>query len=560
MPGSETASAAASVRVGGYTLDIGKGSGSFARFEPTEERENARDLRDALKQDENAVPAPVAAVEQFQETADAVTSRIEQADQLLTAAADRRLLDPGNVNSEIDALLDLFGRLDRAGRFEEQLKLMRSLNGLLALTLRWLDLIRSLRSLLRSATAAGHEAGQALAHHELGSLHLCAGRSKDAAKHLSEALRIERKLGDLASQCATRHNLDSAHRDTLARRAWRRSRRQLGYSVLVAAAFVLLGGGGGTGLALAIRGGGGGGGGSTVPTGGKHPPATLAVHEDFEPVARAASAEVAVACKDGRPDKPSRSATEAAPARFSIHGLTAATTCTAAEPAPPTGYVAIERGCRNVAIVRGGSTSCVIVNMRESIPHGGGGPVTLTVFDDSPTPVGIALSCDSGTVRDTQDSASRGSPARFTVSRFVSGATCAAAEKTTASGYSTDESSCQRVTIASGAECRIADTLNSTMLTVRIDYSDATTSPVYVTLNCPSGTVSNTSRSAGTSQLASPSAPATFTISGFATRTTCTATEDKVPGGYDPNESDCQDIVLGSKSECTIVNSVAGTG
>jgi hypothetical protein len=49
-------------------------------------------------------------------------------------------------------------------------------------------------------------------------------------------------------------------------------------------------------------------------------------------------------------------------------------------------------------------------------------------------------------------------------------------------------------------------------------------------------------------------------ISGFATRTTCTATEDKVPGGYDPNESDCQDIVLGSKSECTIVNSVAGTG
>ena len=137
------------------------GSGSFARFEPTEERENARNLKAALTQDENKLPAPVTAVEEFQETADAVTSRIEQADKLLTAAADRQLLDPGNVNSEIDALLDLFGRLDRAGRFEEQLKLMRSLNGLLALTLRWLDLIRSLRSLLRSAEATGHQAGPA---------------------------------------------------------------------------------------------------------------------------------------------------------------------------------------------------------------------------------------------------------------------------------------------------------------------------------------------------------------------------------------------------------------
>jgi len=558
----EAPSAAASVRVGGYTLDVGKGSGSFARFEPTEEREKARDLKAALAQDD-ATPAPVVAIEEFQETADAVTSRIEQADQLLTAAADGRLLEPGNLNSEINALLDLFGRLDRAGRFEEELKLMRSLNGLLALTLRWLELIRSLRSLLRSATAAGHQAGQAFAHHELGSLYLCAGRAKDASKHLSEALRIEKQLGDFASQCPTRHNLDSARRDTLARRAWRRSRRQLLYSALIAAAFVLLGGGGGTGLAFAIRGGGGGAGGDSSSHGSNHSPATLTVHQDFEPNAVAVPVTFSVTCTNGgRPDKSSKIATETVPASFSISGLGEGATCTATESAVPTGYRAIERGCRNISIARGSSASCVIINVRKTgTPHRGGGTVTLTVFDSSPAQVGIAVTCDSGTVAAVQPVASRGSPARFSISGFRSGATCAAAEKTTPSGYSADESKCRRVTITSGGSpaCTIVETLNSARLTVRIDYTDGSTSRVYVTLACPSGgTVTSASPSGGNSQLASPDSPASFTISGFPTGATCSASEDKVPGGYTPDESDCQDVPLASKSECTIVNSATG--
>src|SRR5206468_10781769 len=156
-------------------------------------------------------------VERFEETADAVTGRIEQADKLRRAAAAGDLLRLDNVTGEIDGLLDLFARLDKAGRFEEELKLMRSLNGLLALTLRWLDLIRSLRSLLRSAKAAGHAAGQAFAHHELGSLKLCAGRAEEAARDLGEALRLEEAVGDVVGRCATRHNLDSARRDALRR-------------------------------------------------------------------------------------------------------------------------------------------------------------------------------------------------------------------------------------------------------------------------------------------------------------------------------------------------------
>jgi chitodextrinase len=243
-----------SVGVGAYSLEVATLGGSFAQFEPEQEAENARALEAALEEEPRKPPAAVAALEQFEETADAVTGRIEQADKLLRTAAAGKVLDLDNVTGEIDGLLDLFARLDRAGRFEEELKLMRSLNGLLALTLRWLDLIRSLRSLLRSAEAAGHTAGKAFAHHELGSLNLCAGRAEEAQRHLREAFRLQSELGDLTGQCATRHNLDSARRDAVLARNGGPPRRLLRSAVL-ASTFVLLGGGGGTGLAFAIRGG-----------------------------------------------------------------------------------------------------------------------------------------------------------------------------------------------------------------------------------------------------------------------------------------------------------------
>jgi hypothetical protein len=242
-----------SVRVGVYSLDVGSRSGSFAQYEPEDERKNASALASALDTEGDDRPKPVAAIEEFQESADAVTGKVEQADQLLKAAAAGQLLDLSNVNSEIDALLDLFGRLDRAGRFEEELRLMRSLDGLLALALRWLDLIRSLRSLLSSAQAAGHAGGQAFAQHELGSLYLCAGRPTEAVEHLREADRLQDRLADLSGHCATRHNLDSAERD-LARRAAGGSQRPTRLQrLLVLMGAVAVAAAGGAGIALAVH-------------------------------------------------------------------------------------------------------------------------------------------------------------------------------------------------------------------------------------------------------------------------------------------------------------------
>jgi chitodextrinase len=250
------AAADGSVWIGAYSLDV-TGSGSFARFEPDEERKNAHALGVALDQEPDDRPPVVAAVEDFQESADEVTSRIEQADKLLRDAAAGKLLDLDNISGEVDALLDLCARLDSEGRFDEELRLMRSLNGLLALSLRWLDLIRSLWRLLRSAEGAGHEPAQAFAHHELGSLSLCAGRSRAAVDHLERASGLERRIGDVAGSCSTRHNLDSARRDLAVRSGpWFRRPRGAQRLVILAGALAIAGGSG-AGIALAIQGGDG---------------------------------------------------------------------------------------------------------------------------------------------------------------------------------------------------------------------------------------------------------------------------------------------------------------
>jgi tetratricopeptide (TPR) repeat protein len=245
---------AASVRIGAYSDDVGSGSGSFVQFEGQTEQENASAVAEAFGQQPDERPEPLAAIEEFQETADAVTARIEKAESLLQAAAHGQLLELDNLTGEIDSLLDLFGRLDRAGRFEEELRLMRSLNGLLALGLRWLDLIRSLRSLLKSAETAGHLAGQAFAHHELGTLHLCADRAEQAREHLEKAARLQERIGDLGVHCATRHNLDSAYRDLALKSASGIRPPGRFHRLVVLAGAIAIAAGGGAGIALAVHG------------------------------------------------------------------------------------------------------------------------------------------------------------------------------------------------------------------------------------------------------------------------------------------------------------------
>ena len=232
----------APVRIGDYALEVGAPAGSFADSDAASETANARALSEALE----AVPStPVAAAEGFNESAAGVTKRVEQAEDLFRAAAEGRLHDLDSVNGEIDLLLAALRRLDGAGRFEEELRLLRALHGLLALSLRWLDLVRALRRGLAASDAAGDRAAEAWVNHELGALHLAAGDPETAAARFRETLRLKEQLGDVTGRCATRHNLDCAERD-LARSSVPparpgRARRQTALMAAVPLAALVLG-------------------------------------------------------------------------------------------------------------------------------------------------------------------------------------------------------------------------------------------------------------------------------------------------------------------------------
>jgi Bacterial Ig-like domain len=240
-----------SVRIGRYALEIGAATESYVAFEPEREDQNTTALGDALAEDTEEVPRSIAAVEEFQEHAQTVTAKIERAHELFSAAAEGRLLDTDPLVAEVDSLLGLAERLDRGGRFEEELRLLRALHGLLVLTRRWLDLIRGLRRGLSAAEEAGDHAAQAWVRHELGSLHLCADEPEAAAEQLGRALRLQQRLGQATGACATRHNLDSAQRDLAtppASKPW--LSRRLPRLAVVASALTLVALG--TGMALAL--------------------------------------------------------------------------------------------------------------------------------------------------------------------------------------------------------------------------------------------------------------------------------------------------------------------
>jgi len=539
--------AAASIQIGGYSLEVGTQANSFARFEPEQESENAQELAAALEEEPEEHSA-IAAIEEFEASAETVTGRIEHGEGLLRAAAEGKLLDPAKLSGEVDSLLELLGRLDKAGRFDEELKLMRSLNGLLALSLRWLELVRSLRSLLRSADAGGHTAGKAFAHHELGSLHLCAGHARKAREHLEEALRIEEQLRDVAARCATRHNLDAARRE-LAGRGIRPPHRLLRLALL-AALFVGLGAGG-TSIAFGI----GGGGGSTTAS------VAFSIEQDFEPDNPRASTSVSVSCTEGgTPDAGPKPASEAAPAVFAISGFGAGATCTATVRRAPTGYATDVSDCRNVPITANDSPSCTITSTRRKA-----GSATLTVTKDfqpgNEAAVRVSVSCTKGSRPEASPkSASEGAPAVFTIKGFRPGATCTATEGEAPAGYTRSERGCRNVAIARGkaAACTIINTRetpSSVTFTVAKDFDpDAPEISVSISVTCTEGGTPDAS-----TKPASEGTPAVFRISSFGPGATCTATEGPAPGGYTSDESDCTSVAIAKKRSCTITNRLNST-
>jgi hypothetical protein len=183
---------------------------------------------------------------------------------------------------------------------------------------------------------------------------------------------------------------------------------------------------------------------------------------------------------------------------------------------------------------------------------------TITVekdfSDDSSGEVTVSLTCESGDVTETDNTATETDDAEFLVEEFTAGDTCDASEGAAPAGYTKDESDCQNLVLGTDTSCEIVNTLNSATITVKKDFSDNSTDSVTVSLDCGAGV---TVTAQGGDNTASEADPVEFTVDGFTASTRCDASET-APAGYTKDESDCQDVdpnaAAAADRECTIVN------
>ena len=281
--------------------------------------------------------------------------------------------------------------------------------------------------------------------------------------------------------------------------------------------------------------------------------ASITVDKDFSDDS---SGEVTVSldCGTATETTVDGTATESDDAEFTVVGFDGDDVCTATEGSAPSGYTKNESDCQSFDPES--KTSCQIVNTLNSA-------VVNVAKDFSPDnangSVTVSLDCGQGVnVVNDDTSATDADTADFTVEGFTSSTVCSASEGQAPAGYTKDESGCQSIDpeqVGVGAECTIVNTLNSATITVDKDFSDDSSSgEVTVDLTCESGTVTDTDATATESD------DAEFLVEGFTVGDTCDATEGSAPSGYTKDESDCQDLVLGTDTSCQIVNTRKGGG
>ncbi|MHB8242302.1 MAG: PKD domain-containing protein [Solirubrobacteraceae bacterium] len=240
------------VPVGRYVLDLDDPGGYS--LTPASSGSDSRAIGRAIAKTKRQRRQTHGAIERVDDAAE-VTSKIERGITLYRELTSG-VLDLESASDEIDGLVSLLRRLDREGRWEEELLVAHCLSVLLALIGRWLELLRSLRTALHAAEQFGDPSEHAWVLHELGTVHLLAGRHADADRLLGKARQIREDCGDRRGLRVTDGNLGAlckTLRQSLPDGPVKQLARWLAHNpaiaVLIAAA--LLAGGGTAGAVIA---------------------------------------------------------------------------------------------------------------------------------------------------------------------------------------------------------------------------------------------------------------------------------------------------------------------
>src|SRR5690242_5942109 len=127
------------------------------------------------------------------EEASTFTDRVEQAVNLATAIGEGRVTD---VAEQIDQVLDLAGQLHRAGRYEDELRVLRALYRAVVLTLRWVAVIEVLRRAYSAACAFADTHANGWVTHEVGTLSVVSGDRERGVRLLEQAQTLRRGADD----------------------------------------------------------------------------------------------------------------------------------------------------------------------------------------------------------------------------------------------------------------------------------------------------------------------------------------------------------------------------
>jgi hypothetical protein len=198
------------IQAGAYDVDIDAASGSRLT-----DAANPAPIPTELKDAAAEPPEGQSAIDRLSTLVGDLsnrTSSVEHAQTLVVAARDGRLTDPATVDLEVRTLLGWFERLDREGRFAEELRLTRTVLDLYALLRRWQALFLTLRSLVDAARRAHDPAAEAWALHELGTFSAAGGHPRQGEEFLEQAVRIRERIGDRNGLDASRSNLTFTRR------------------------------------------------------------------------------------------------------------------------------------------------------------------------------------------------------------------------------------------------------------------------------------------------------------------------------------------------------------
>jgi hypothetical protein len=106
---------------------------------------------------------------------------------------------------------------------------------------------------------------------------------------------------------------------------------------------------------------------------------------------------------------------------------------------------------------------------------------------------------------------------------------------------------CDGDRVCSTAVVKVSVEQTSTTFTVNVRFTDGNPGSVSIALVCSSGDVEPTSVTTSSAD------PAAFNVTGYTAATTCTATENPVPGGYTQRNEACQSVPI-AQGICTITN------